>query len=753
MTKRILMVLTSHDELGNTGNKTGFWVEEFASPYYAFMDAGVEVTIPAITITDSIGRVLVPTGFTSPAELTAGFDIYGKFDNVASTTIDNDLAINVELNKVGREGEGGDLLIGGKELDQDGGAEAQGNGIGIFNIDVLGDESKLSNLGSINSTNNALTTVNIATEASYVSGDTFASLTVRDAFDASTAVETVNANAFLGDLNIGQDDAALNVNTFTATGGGDVTYNAEIDGTEKSVFTNTTAAGDDTLTVMLDGDAVDTVGTSFAINAGHGANTVTVAMTTDMVSVATTALLDNLSINTGSGEDEITLVGGSALAAATDGDADFNITSGGASDFVYINSISDAASVVAATGTWTVGDLDGTGATTFVDRVLYQATIKVNFAGFEKTVTVDTNAAGNFVATQLDINNAIKDAIASNVELSKLLTVTETTGSQQMIITSTVEGNNDLAISLFQNDLVEVAAVGSTTFNASDLTAVAAGIMETTANNSDTVTTVAAVVAILNGLDGFLEETGVVGSAYDLLETIDGADGVDETSVTNVSTIDMGTGANDLVVLNSDDDSANTLLFSADWGKVSVLNFFTDAALAQTNSAALADDLVEGLHTIDFTEWLDDQVDPSATANILSATRTATTDVVQAAGADLDLDSNEVVIVNDWTSATGETWSGMTATNIDAALTDAGAAGADDYGTNAIVGSSATAIGATLIGATQDSILMIENDLNAGEYKVFNVETTAAGATEAFDVTLVGVIDFGGEIDATTVFA
>lgn len=39
------MVLTSHDELGNTGNKTGFWVEEFAAPYYAFIDAGVEVTL------------------------------------------------------------------------------------------------------------------------------------------------------------------------------------------------------------------------------------------------------------------------------------------------------------------------------------------------------------------------------------------------------------------------------------------------------------------------------------------------------------------------------------------------------------------------------------------------------------------------------------------------------------------------------------------------------------------------------------
>jgi putative intracellular protease/amidase len=41
----ILMVLTSHDQLGDTGEKTGFWLEEFAAPYYAFIDAGVTVTI------------------------------------------------------------------------------------------------------------------------------------------------------------------------------------------------------------------------------------------------------------------------------------------------------------------------------------------------------------------------------------------------------------------------------------------------------------------------------------------------------------------------------------------------------------------------------------------------------------------------------------------------------------------------------------------------------------------------------------
>ncbi len=42
---KILMVLTSHDKLGETGEKTGFWLEEFASPYYVFKDAGAELVL------------------------------------------------------------------------------------------------------------------------------------------------------------------------------------------------------------------------------------------------------------------------------------------------------------------------------------------------------------------------------------------------------------------------------------------------------------------------------------------------------------------------------------------------------------------------------------------------------------------------------------------------------------------------------------------------------------------------------------
>jgi putative intracellular protease/amidase len=42
---KILMVLTSHDQLGDTGRKTGFWLEEFAAPYFVFRDAGVSLTL------------------------------------------------------------------------------------------------------------------------------------------------------------------------------------------------------------------------------------------------------------------------------------------------------------------------------------------------------------------------------------------------------------------------------------------------------------------------------------------------------------------------------------------------------------------------------------------------------------------------------------------------------------------------------------------------------------------------------------
>ena len=56
---KILMVLTSHDQLGNTGKKTGFWLEELAAPYVVFQDAGADVLYaPGLKTRDEIATVL-----------------------------------------------------------------------------------------------------------------------------------------------------------------------------------------------------------------------------------------------------------------------------------------------------------------------------------------------------------------------------------------------------------------------------------------------------------------------------------------------------------------------------------------------------------------------------------------------------------------------------------------------------------------------------------------------------------------------
>ena len=82
MTKKILMVLTSHDELGNTGQKTGFWVEEFAAPYYAFIDAGAEVTIAS------------PQGGQAPIDPTSKLE---DFQTEATDRYDNDAAAQAKI--------------------------------------------------------------------------------------------------------------------------------------------------------------------------------------------------------------------------------------------------------------------------------------------------------------------------------------------------------------------------------------------------------------------------------------------------------------------------------------------------------------------------------------------------------------------------------------------------------------------------------------------------------------------------------
>ena len=76
------MVLTSHDELGNTGQKTGFWVEEFAAPYYAFIDAGAEVTLAS------------PQGGQAPIDPTSTLE---DFQTAATERYESDIAAQANI--------------------------------------------------------------------------------------------------------------------------------------------------------------------------------------------------------------------------------------------------------------------------------------------------------------------------------------------------------------------------------------------------------------------------------------------------------------------------------------------------------------------------------------------------------------------------------------------------------------------------------------------------------------------------------
>jgi putative intracellular protease/amidase len=85
----VLMVVTSHDQLGNTGRKTGFWLEELAAPYYAFKEAGVEIALAS----PKGGRPPVDPKSNEPefrTELTLRFEK----DAAAAALLDNTVRLD-----------------------------------------------------------------------------------------------------------------------------------------------------------------------------------------------------------------------------------------------------------------------------------------------------------------------------------------------------------------------------------------------------------------------------------------------------------------------------------------------------------------------------------------------------------------------------------------------------------------------------------------------------------------------------------
>jgi putative intracellular protease/amidase len=95
LTMKILMVLTSHNVLGNTGKPTGFWLEEFTAPYYVFTDAGAEVTEASV----KGGQPSIDPKSDAPGNQTDSMERIKK--NPAAR---KDLANTVKLSEVTSDG-------------------------------------------------------------------------------------------------------------------------------------------------------------------------------------------------------------------------------------------------------------------------------------------------------------------------------------------------------------------------------------------------------------------------------------------------------------------------------------------------------------------------------------------------------------------------------------------------------------------------------------------------------------------------
>ena len=534
-----------------------------------------------------------------------------------------------------------------------------------------------------------------------------------------------------------------NLGTLNATGGGDVAFYGDVGA--KADYSYTTAGGEDIIDVDLAGDAVDTVGTGMTISTGSAQDSVTVTMD-EGVSQSTMEELGNLDIDTGGGADAVDL----------NAYGNFYIDAGAGNDFVRINSVGENGN--ANTGSWSFGAATGTAgnfASATDGRVLYDAELTVSFAGFEATADVETD--DNFVATQTEINEAIKDAIENDDTLSQLLNVEYGTGDQQLIVTSNVGGDNNLAVDLFQPELVETDATEGeqVVLSSGNLTAIRQGLIDTSNLDSADLETVADVVNEQNtaytDFDGSID-TGGNGNG-DLTYNVDTRDanannyqGFDNggssnsTLGVNFSTINPG-DAHDVVVFHSQVNSSNTLEINQQFGEVDVVNFF-DASPDQDPDV--------GLHALDFTHYLDNENDPSVdNDNHQSAEPINIT-----FDDDNNAEANTVSMLdfNEDVHDDSITFDEITANNLLDQLNEGTVS--NEYG--GLYEDSLTAAdfdGAELVGNTQKHIAMVENDKNPGEYKVFFLESSVdddgnvENNGEFTSATELGTLDFGASIN------
>lgn len=554
-------------------------------------DGSISDPIPAIVLTVP-GASVQAIGFTQVEDALGNYDIYGNFGSTSSEETEP-VTATIELEKVGRAGEGGDLTVGGMATDLTNTFDENSTLAGVeqFNITVSGDTTQFSSLASLQATNNTLETVNVTwatgslADLTIGNGNTEGDVDelANDAADSDDDMTTILNNA-LKDVKVFN---AANNNSSTLTNGtvvtNDVHVNAyvsdeavdkymdltdtDIDPTEDNAdFDYSFGAGNDSLNINISKTNLAQSGTtnredfSMSIKMGAGNDTVETQIG-DGTGVATDAwyinseLNDNLGISAGAGNDTVRTFGAgswnidlgtgndvvysdnsgnqenSAVDTTTDAEdaADTNYNSGRAV-WVLNTDDQDVLNVLAAER-----DIDDLVSDANGDHSLYQSTVTISLRGVEASVVVN-----DYNTTDLEYNNIIKSLIANNEFLSDLI-VAEDGPANTLVIRSLTDGvfdATDLTVSVASNTISTLSATTLAAFNAA---------------NGTNFTTQAAVQEFVD------DETQALDASADYNTALanDGADelvGAASTAVT-ASVITDGTGQDTIVLSTSSLDT------------------------------------------------------------------------------------------------------------------------------------------------------------------------------------------------------
>lgn len=523
-------------------------------------------------------------------------------------------SVNVELEKVGRAGDGGELVIGSmnKTSANEWGAvntvgENTVSGIEEFNVTVDGGKAESSSLAGLHSTNNNLRTVNVVSAEGSKANLTIGNSntgglgTLSGNANALKDVRTFDASKFKGDLTL---HAALTDEvTQKYMDLRDQQANPAGDNFE---FAYTGGDANDTIDLVLSSANLAAAGTttredfSLTVDGGKGDDTLIVSIQDGGLAgtagnwYANSKINANLNVNGGDGDDTVYINGGGdwVVKLGAGNDVVYAGNSGNVDDYHYPASAADQGTIwvlntqdqaaAAATGVRQLDDLQSSVINEYAS--IYKSTIAVSFKQADGTYTskkVEVPTDDKYKVTDLHINQAIKEAINTDSVLSNLLVAEDGPGGT-LVVSTLIDGLRTAAADL----TIDWKAPAAGTLNASDVASYNAAHPKATVANAAALEALSLANVNTAKATSFTTDYTAAYAASTVVEYDPSTGGVilvnaeykgSDSAFASDNIITGGAG-NDVIVLGTNKDSNDTVKYEGFGnGKDTIVNFTAGA--------------------------------------------------------------------------------------------------------------------------------------------------------------------------------